>query len=173
MNGPATEIITSPTMPLPPIPRTTMFSISSCLGSLLKSSDWAAACSTCSGNAIVASHIPSVSRRSVMIPRGLRPGTSSACGSPALARPDRLARCDRSRRLERRLDAVGLGLRHQTAVFGVVDRLGLVDEHDRDVVLDGVLALQARVVQHLFALEVQEGAFVLRASEDVQQLGVE
>ena len=40
-----------------------------------------------------------------------------------------------------------LGLGEQPLVLGVVDRLGLVDEHDRDVVLDGVAALQARVVE--------------------------
>src|SRR4051794_31870447 len=148
MKGPATESTTSPTMPLPPIPSTTMFSISSWEGRRLKSRSCAAAASTCSGNAIVASHIPSVSVRSPRLltvpPRELRPRTPSPCSSLALAR---------SRRLERRLDAFGFGLRRQTVVLGVVDVLGLVDEHDRDVILDRVLPLQARVVEDILALE--------------------
>ena len=58
-------------------------------------------------------------------------------------------------------------------VLGVVDGLGLVDEHDRDVVTDGVPALQARVVQGRLRLEVEERSLVLRASEDLEELRVE
>ena len=42
---------------------------------------------------------------------------------------------------------VGLGLRDQALVLGVVDGLGLVDQHDRDVVAHRVAALQPRVVR--------------------------
>ena len=66
-----------------------------------------------------------------------------------------------------------LGLGEQPVVLGVVDRLGLVDEHDRDVVLDGVAALQPRVVERVLVLEVQERALVVGAGEDLEQLGVE
>src|SRR5437588_5048389 len=46
--------------------------------------------------------------------------------------------------LERGLHALGLGLGHEALVLGVGDGLGLVDEHDRDVVADRVAALQTR-----------------------------
>ena len=48
---------------------------------------------------------------------------------------------------ERGLDAVGLGLGEQPLVLRVVDGLGLVDQHDRDVVAHRVPPLQPRVVQ--------------------------
>jgi len=70
-------------------------------------------------------------------------------------------------------DALGPGLGHQAVVLGAVDRLRLVDEHHRDVVADGVAPLEARVVQGLLVLEVEQRALVLGAGQDVEQLRVE
>ena len=64
-------------------------------------------------------------------------------------------------------------LAEQARVLGVVDRLGLVDQHDRDVVADRVAALEARVVERRLVLEVEQRALVLRAREDLEQLRVE
>ena len=66
-----------------------------------------------------------------------------------------------------------LGLGEEPVVLGVVDGLGLVDQHDRDVVLDGVAALEAGVVEGVLVLEVEQGALVVGAGEDLEQLGVE
>src|SRR4051812_27118267 len=127
MNGPARDVMTSPAMPLPPIPSTTTFSILDRSGSPSRPSAAPTASSTCSGSPMVTSHIPSVSRR------------ASATSA-----------------IERRLDPLGLRLRQQAFVLGVVDRLGLVDQHDRDVVADPVAPLVAWVVQRVLRLEVEE-----------------
>ena len=58
-------------------------------------------------------------------------------------------------------------------VFGVVDGLGFVDEHDRDVVLHEVAPLQPRVVERVLVGEVQQRALVLGAGEDLEQFRVE
>ena len=58
-------------------------------------------------------------------------------------------------------------------MLGVVDSLGFVDEHDRDVVSHGVAALEARVVQGALVLEVEERALVLGAGEDLEQLCIQ
>src|SRR4051812_18149052 len=113
MNGPATTGRTSPAMPLPPMPRTTTFSMSSWSGRPPTSAAWAAATSICSGSAAAASNRPSESSESSVMSGG-----------------------------ERRLDALGGGLGHEPVVLGVVDGLGLVDEHHRDVVADGVATLE-------------------------------
>ena len=55
----------------------------------------------------------------------------------------------------------------------VVDRLGLVDQHDRDVLADGVAPLQAGVVERVLVGEVEQRALVLGAGEDLEELGVE
>src|SRR3954452_1420372 len=144
MNGPASAVITSPAMPLPPMPSTTTFSIASRSGNPVTPSAAFTASATCSGKASVTSHIPSVSRRA---------SVTSA--------------------IERRLDALRGGLGDEPLVLRVVDRLGLVDEHDRDVVADRVPALEARVVQRVLRLEVEERALVLRAREDLEQLNVQ
>src|SRR4051794_33661899 len=120
MNGPAIACTTSPAMPLPPIPRTTTCSMSSCSGRDSSSAPWAAAAATCSGSAAARSNIPTVSSRPLM-----------------------------ALRLEGGVDALRLGLGRQALVLGGVDVLGLVDQHDRDVVADGVAALEARVVQRV------------------------
>src|SRR5436309_15084544 len=103
----------SPATPLPPIPRTTTFSISSRVGKPSMPRATLAASATCSGRRAVTPNMSSVSRVSVIG----RPPTSGL--------------------LPGGLDALGLGFRQQPAVLLVADRLGLVDEHDRDVVLDG------------------------------------
>jgi hypothetical protein len=58
-------------------------------------------------------------------------------------------------------------------VLGVIDRGGLVDQHDGDVVADLVPALEAGVVERLLRFEVQQRALVLRARQDFEELGVE
>ena len=68
---------------------------------------------------------------------------------------------------------VGVGLGEEALVLGVVDRLGLVDQHDRDVVAHLVATLEAGVVERRFVFEVQERSLVLGAREDLQQLRVE
>src|SRR3546814_13916706 len=70
-------------------------------------------------------------------------------------------------------DVCSSDLGQEALVLGVVDRLGLVDQHDRYVVTDGVAALQARVVERVLVLEVQERALVVRAGQDLEELGVE
>ncbi len=100
---------------------------------------------TCSGSPAVSSNIPSVS------------STTSAY---------RL-------RVEGRFDALGLRLGAEPLVLGVVDRLGLVDQHDRDVVGDPVAEPQARVVQRLLVGEVEQRPLVLGAGQDLEQLRVE
>src|SRR4051794_35016188 len=146
MNGPAVASSTSPAMPLPPLPRMTTCSMSSRAGSRSNDHSVAAAAATCSGKPRTAPHMSS---ESIM--------TSAFPGSS----------------FERGRDAVGVGLGDQAIVLGVVDRLGLVDEHDRDVVLDGVLPLETRVVEAVLALEVEQGTFVLGTREDLEQLRVE
>src|SRR5207237_8285047 len=63
------------------------------------------------------------------------------------------------------LDAIGLGLGHEALVLVIGDGLGLVDEHDGDVVANGVAPFQARVVQGVLVLEVQEATLFLRARQ--------
>ena len=67
----------------------------------------------------------------------------------------------------------GLGLGQQALVLGVVDRLGLVDQHDGMSSWMRVAALEARVVERVLVLEVEQRALVLGAGEDLEQLGVE
>ena len=62
-----------------------------------------------------------------------------------------------------------LDLGHDSPVFCVVDRLGLVDQHHRDVVADRVATLQARVVERVLVGEVVQRPLVLRAGEDLEQ----
>src|SRR5690606_31597517 len=76
-------------------------------------------------------------------------------------------------RLEGGSDAVGLRLGDEALVLLVGDGLGLVDQHDRDVVADGVAPLQPRVVEALLVGEVEERALVLGTGEDLEQLRVE
>ena len=71
------------------------------------------------------------------------------------------------------LEALGGGLGHQPLVLGVVDGLGLVDQHDRDVVADRVAALEARVVEGRPRRRSRERALVLGAGEDLEQLRIE
>ena len=54
-----------------------------------------------------------------------------------------------------------------------LDGLGLVHEHDRDVVADRVAALEPGVVQRALALEVEQRALVVGARQDLEQLRVE
>ena len=137
-------------MPLPPMPSTRTLAMSSPSGRP----------STVVPASIAASHLLGQGRGRVEHAR--------ACRCPVGSGPWR------SRHevtgLERRLDALGLGLGQQPLVLGVVDRLGLVDQHDRDVVLDRVATLQAGVVERVLALEVEERTLVLGAGEDVEQL---
>src|SRR5690606_2665522 len=67
----------------------------------------------------------------------------------------------------------GFGLGREPGVLGVVDGGGLLHEHHRDVVSDVVATLQARVVEGLLRLEVEQRTLVLRAGEDVEELRVE
>ena len=109
------------------------------------------ASATCSGRLRVASRMPWLSR-------GVRPrGGVGGGGHCSKCRPD----------------AVGLGLGQQPLVLGVVDRLGLVDEHDGDPVPDRVAALGAGVVERVLVGEVEERAPVGGAGQDLQQAGVE
>src|SRR2546423_173402 len=127
----------SPATPLPPIPSTTTFSMVWRLGSPSRSLAASAASATCSGRPAVTSNIPSVS------------STPSGAPMPALAGW-----------LEGGRDAIGIGLGQQTLMLGVVDRLGFVDQHHRNVIPDGVTPLQPGVVKAVFVLEVQERALV-------------
>ncbi len=58
-------------------------------------------------------------------------------------------------------------------MFGVVERLCLVDQHDRDVIHDRVPETQPWVIEALFGLEVEKRALVTRASQDLEQLWCE
>ena len=71
------------------------------------------------------------------------------------------------------LHAIALGEREQTLVLSRISGLGLFDEHLRNVVLDAVLPLQARVVEHLFGREEQQRTLVFGARENLEELGVE
>jgi len=57
-------------------------------------------------------------------------------------------------------------------VLGVVDRLGFIHQHHRDVVTDGIAPLEAGVVEARLVLEVEKRAFVLRTSEYLEKLGI-
>src|SRR5258705_9811373 len=140
-NGPVAARSTSLAIPEPPMPSTTMCSIRSRFGSPSRPRAATAASKTCSGRWAATSHIPAVSRTS-----------STRSG------------------IERRADALGVGLRREPLVLRIVGGDGLVDEHHRDVVADLVLPLEPRVVEDLLVLEVQQGALVLRAGQDLQQL---
>src|SRR5258708_24809424 len=111
----------------------------------------AAACSTCSGRAAVTSHMPSESGA----PSGARRSDTPLAG------------------LEGGLDALGGDFGHEALVLGVFERLGFVDQHDRDVVPDGVTQSQSRVVERVFIGEVVERAFVLGAGQDLEEVRVE
>src|SRR5690554_5915861 len=141
--GPTMAAAMSPPMPEPPIPRMTTFSTASWLGRPSRPSARRAAAATWSGRAAARSNMPIESRMSLT--SGLEGGS----------------------------DPVGLGLGDEPLVLLVGDGLGLVDEHDRDVVGDGVPALQPGVVEALLVLEVEERTLVLGAGEDLEQLGVE
>src|SRR5438552_4525457 len=154
MRGAAVASRMSPATPLPPIPRTTTFSISSRVGSPSMPRATLAAAATCSGRRAVTPNMSSVSRARVTRRRSTCP-------------------LSRRRLLPGGLDALGLGLGQEATVLVVAHRLGLVDEHDGDVVLDGVPALQARVVEGLLVLEVDQRALVLGAGEDLEHLRVE
>ena len=67
------------------------------------------------------------------------------------------------------LHAVGGSLCHQPLVLGVVNVLGVLDEHVRDAIFDEVPTSQARVVEGILVSEVQERPFVLRAGEDLDE----
>src|SRR5581483_11490681 len=141
----------SPAIPLPPIPRTTTFSTISLRGSPDRPRPASAARSTCSGSPSVTSSMPRLSRGRGSVTRRSSPGSL----------------------LEGRADPVGLRLVQKAIVLGIGDRLGLVDEHDRDVVADGVPPVQPRVVQGVLVDEIQQRTLVLRARQDRKQLGVE
>src|SRR5918995_172775 len=146
MNGPPTAASTSPAVPLPPMPSTTTLSISSAGGSPPMPVEALAASATCSGKRAARPNMSWLSSTS------LAPVTST---------------------IEGRGDALRLGLGQEAVVLGVVDGLGLVDQHDRDVLADGVAALEPRVVERVLVLEVEQRALVLRAGEDLEELGVE
>src|SRR4051812_34732778 len=59
---------------------------------------------------------------------------------------------------EVRLHAVAFGELEQALVLRAVGGLRFFDEHLGDVVLDAILPLQARVVEHLFVREEQQRA---------------
>src|SRR5689334_802649 len=149
----ATAASTSPAIPDPPMPSTTTLRTSSAAGSAERSSSAAASCAaaSCSGNVATASRKPS---ESVISARPLgrpRPGLG----------------------VERRADALGGRQGDEALVLGVVDRLGLVHQHDRDVVTDGVPTLQTRVVERALTLEVEQRTLVVGARQDLEQLRVE
>src|SRR5918996_4358841 len=149
-NGPPMAVTTSPAMPLPPIPSTSTLSISSPAGSPATDAAASTLDATCSGNARAK---PNMSRESVR--------WSST--NPAIAPSG----------LERGLDALCVGLGEQPVVLGVVDGLGLVDQHDRDVVTDGVAPLEAGVVERVLVGEVEQRSLVLRTGQDLEELGIE
>ena len=70
-------------------------------------------------------------------------------------------------------DVLGRGFGHETRVLVVGHGLGLVDEHDRDVVLDVVAPLQSWVVERVLIREIQQRPFVLGTRKDLEQLGIE
>ena len=112
--------------PEPPMPSTTMLSTSSAAGSADERRARAAAscaAASCSGSAATASRKPRESRR--------------------------VAHAARPQAVEGRADAVGRGLGDAGARARRRHRLGLVDQHDRDVVAHRVAALQPRVVERL------------------------
>src|SRR5919106_469008 len=139
-----------PPMPLPPIPSTSTLSISSPAGSPATDAAASTLDATCSGNARAK---PKMSRESVRWSRT----------NPAIAPSG----------LERGLDALCVGLGEQPVVLGVVDGLGLVDQHDRDVLTDGVAPLQAGVVERVLVGEVEQRPLVLGAGQDREELRVE
>src|SRR5687768_17477147 len=134
MNGPAVAARMSPATPLPPMPMTTTCSMRSRSGR--SSRPWArtAASCTCSGGPAAAASMPSESSCS----EGSPTGTALRAG------------------VERRADRLTLDLGHDAPVLGAVDRLGLVDQHHRDVVTHDVAPLQARVVEGVLVGEVVE-----------------
>src|SRR6478672_7668435 len=136
----------SPAMTEPPMPRVTMRSNFVASGSADPGTLPAASCAaaSCSGMALSASPSPNESTAIATRLRG-----------------------------EGRLDAVRRGLGLEARRLGVVDRLGLVDQHDRDVVAHCVAALQTRVVEARLVLEVEQRPLVLRAREDLQKLRVQ
>ena len=111
-SGAATAWSTSPAMPLPPMPSTS---------TLLIVAPRAARRRRRRGRPAAVGHLLGQAER--------RRRTCRACRRRRRA-------CLHAHALERRPDAVGLGLGQQAGVLGVVDRLGLVDEHDRDALAD-------------------------------------
>jgi len=57
-------------------------------------------------------------------------------------------------------------------VLGVVDCLGFVDQHHRNIVTDGITPLEPGVVEARLVLEVEKGAFVFRTGEYLEKLGI-
>src|SRR5215213_798878 len=104
-----------PAMPEPPMPNVTMRSNAAASGNAAAGTFPATSCAaaSCSGMAASASPNPSESTAIATRLRG-----------------------------ERRLDAVRRGLGFEASRLGVVDRLGLVDQHDRDVVAHHVTPFQ-------------------------------
>ena len=110
-----------------------------------------------------------LARRRRPRPRAARAGAAAASNMPRVSsRRSRHAAV--SRRRSGSMPSAS-ALASEPVVLGVVDRLGLVDEHDRDVVLDRVAPLEARVVERVLVLEVEQRALVLGAGEDLEQLG--
>src|SRR5680860_765150 len=142
-----TEASTSPAIPEPPRPTTTMLSMSP-------------ACATPSNGTARAASLAAASCS------GRRPTCSRKSSESVGIGKDDLG-------LERRLDTVGFGFGQEPLVLGVAHGLRLVDEHDRDVVPHRVTAMQPRVVQRVLVGEVEQRALVLGAGEDLEQLGVE
>ena len=117
MNGAAAAASTLPANPLPPMPSTTTFSTRSCWGrsGTPRAADTAA--STCSGRPAMAPHMSRESTASgdvVVADRTASGGVHDPAG------------------LSGGPGAAGLGLGHQAGVLRLVDRGGLVDQHDRD-----------------------------------------
>ena len=104
--GPATAAATSPPMPLPPMPRIDAPTLIPSGRGRSGSAAAAAAAAICSGSA----------EGRVEHAEGVEHAASQASNVGSMP--------------------VGLGLGQQPVVLGVVDRLGLVDQHDGDAVAD-------------------------------------
>src|SRR4051812_30108256 len=180
----ATVATTSPAIPEPPMPSSTMF----CTASAVGSSTWSAtspaascAAASCSGSPATVSRNPNEStiplstlRVGPLGPAPLleRPQPSD---SAAALRHVRIIPAGATESLpgEGGLDAGARGRGHEPLVLRVAHGLGLVDEHDRDVVADRVAPLQPGVVERLLVGEVEQRALVLGTGQDLHELGVE
>src|SRR4051812_3687003 len=180
----ATVATTSPAIPEPPMPSSTMF----CTASAVGSSTWSAtspaascAAASCSGSPATVSRNPNEStiplstlRVGPLGPAPLleRPQPSD---SAAALRHVRIIPAGATESLpgEGGLDAGARGRGHEPLVLRVAHGLGLVDEHDRDVVADRVAPLQPGVVERLLVGEVEQRALVLGTGQDLHELRVE